>query len=141
MLDTQPGRRLRGRGNELAALDGALETVRAGRSVVLVVHGEPGIGKTVLLEYLVGQAVACRVVRAAGRESERELAFATLHQLCGPLMDSAERLPGPQRDALATAFGLSAGAAPDRFLLGLAVLTLLSEAADEIGRASCRERV
>ncbi len=102
-----------------------------GESRVLVVHGEPGVGKTVLLEYLAEQAAGCRVVRVAGVQSEMELAFAGLHQLCAPLLDRLEVLPGPQREALRTAFGLSAGPAPDRFLVGLAVLSLLAEAAAE----------
>jgi hypothetical protein len=95
-----------------------------------VLRGEPGIGKRALLEYLLEQASGCRIARAAGVQSEMELAFAGLHQLCAPLLDRLDRLPGPQRDALATAFGLSAGAAPNRFLVGPAVLSLFSEAAD-----------
>ena len=98
---------------------------------MLVVRGEPGVGKTALLEYLAGQASGCRVARAAGVQSEMELAFAGLHQLCAPMLDHLERLPEPQRDALRTAFGISAGPAPDRFLVGLAVLGLLSEVAGE----------
>jgi hypothetical protein len=98
---------------------------------VLVVHGEPGIGKTALLEYLAGRASGCRVVRVMGVQSEMELAFAGLHQLCAPMLDHLEALPVPQRDALRIVFGLSAGPAPDRFLVGLAVLSLASEAAGE----------
>ena len=105
--------------------------VRAGESRALVVHGEPGVGKTALLEYLAGQASGCRVARAGGVQSEMELAFAVLHQLCAPMLDRLERLPAPQRDALRTALGLSAGPAPDRFLIGLAALGLLSEMAGE----------
>ena len=105
--------------------------VRAGESRALVVHGEPGVGKTALLEYLAGQASGCRVMRAGGVQSEMELAFAVLHQLCAPMLDRLERLPAPQRDALRTALGLSAGPAPDRFLIGLAALGLLSEMAAE----------
>ncbi|KUN38386.1 LuxR family transcriptional regulator [Streptomyces olivochromogenes] len=93
--------------------------------------GEPGVGKTALLEYLAVQALGCRVVRAAGVQSEMELAFAGLHQLCAPLLDRLEHLPGPQRDALRTAFGMSEGPAPNRFLVGLAVLGLLSEVAEQ----------
>ena len=89
------------------------------------------MGKTALLDYAVESASDLRVVRAAGVESEMELAFAALHQLCGPMLDRLGRLPGPQRDALGTAFGLEAGPAPDLFLVGLAVLSLLSEAAGE----------
>ncbi len=96
-----------------------------------MVRGEPGVGKTVLLDYLVGRASGCRVVRAVGVQSEMELAFAGLHQLCAPMLDHAESLPVPQREALRTAFGLSAGPVPDRFLVGLAVLGLLSETAGE----------
>src|SRR5215469_10637315 len=122
---------LRGRGSECSALDRLIEEVRAGASRVLVVRGEPGVGKTALLDYLAGRASGCRVATAAGIQSEMELAFAGLHQLCAPMLDRLERLPGPQRDALRTAFGMSAGPAPDRFLVGLAVLGLLSEVAAE----------
>ena len=122
---------LTGRRAECGVLDRLVEAVRAGESRALVVHGEPGVGKTALLEYLAEQASGCRVARAAGVQSEMELAFAGLHQLCAPMLDRLERLPAPQRDALRTAFGLSAGPAPDRFLVGLAVLSLLSEVAEE----------
>jgi DNA-binding CsgD family transcriptional regulator len=103
--------------------------VLAGESRVLVVHGEAGVGKTALLEHLAGHAPGLRVTRASGVQSEMELAFAGLHQLCAPTLDSLDTLPAPQRDALRTAFGMSSGPAPDRFLLGLAVLSLLSHAA------------
>ena len=96
-----------------------------------MVRGEPGVGKTALLDYLARQASGCRVARATGAQPEMELAFAGLHQLCAPMLGHAERLPAPQRDALRTAFGLSAGPAADRFLVGLAVLGLLSEVAAE----------
>jgi DNA-binding CsgD family transcriptional regulator/tetratricopeptide (TPR) repeat protein len=96
-----------------------------------VVRGEPGVGKTALLDYLAERASGCLVARAAGVQSEMELAFAGLHQLCAPMLDHAESLPDPQREALRTAFGLSAGPVPDRFLVGLAVLGLLSETAGE----------
>jgi DNA-binding CsgD family transcriptional regulator len=119
-----------GRRSECAVLDQLLRVVRSGRSSVLVLRGEPGIGKTALLGYLVERASGCRIARAAGVQSEMELAFAGLHQLCAPLLDQLDRLPGPQRDALATAFGLGAGAAPNRFLVGLAALSLLSETAE-----------
>jgi DNA-binding CsgD family transcriptional regulator len=105
--------------------------VRAGEGRALVVRGEPGVGKTVLLDYLAGRAPGCRVARAAGVQSEMELAFAGLHQLCAPMLDHAKSLPVPQREALLTAFGLSAGPVPDRFLVGLAVVGLLSETAGE----------
>jgi len=130
--------RLRGRASgltdrrgECGVLDQLINTVRAGGSGVLVVRGEPGVGKSALLDYLVGYAAGCRVVRAAGVQSEMELAFAGLHQLLAPVLDRADRLPVPQRDALRTAFGLSAGPVPDRFLVGLAVLGLVSEVAGE----------
>ena len=119
---------------ERAVLDQVLTAVQAGQSRVLVVHGEPGVGKSALLDYLAGRAAECRVVRVAGAQSEMELAFAGLHQLCAPLLEHLEHLeglPGPQRDALRTAFGISAGPAPDRFLVGLAVLGLVSEAAGD----------
>jgi DNA-binding CsgD family transcriptional regulator len=122
---------LRGRHNECAALDRLLQDVRAQQSRVLVLRGEAGVGKTALLEYLVANASGCRVARAAGVESEMELAFAGVHQLCAPMLSQLEHLPGPQRDALRTAFGLSAGVAADRFLVGLAVLSLLSEVAED----------
>ncbi|HTT53676.1 MAG TPA: ATP-binding protein [Streptosporangiaceae bacterium] len=122
---------LRGRRGECERLDRLLAGVRAGSSGVLVVRGEAGVGKSALLDYVVESAADLQVVRAAGVESEMELAFAALHQLCAPALDRLGRLPGPQRDALGTAFGLQAGAAPDRFLVGLAVLSLLSEAAGE----------
>ncbi|GAA1240391.1 LuxR family transcriptional regulator [Pseudonocardia aurantiaca] len=122
---------LLGRGSECEALDRLLEAVQSGESRALVVRGEPGVGKTALLEYLVEQASLCRVARAAGVQSEMELAFAGLHQLCAPMLDQVEQLPTPQRDAVRMAFGLSDGHAPDRFLVGLAVLGLLAEAARE----------
>jgi DNA-binding CsgD family transcriptional regulator len=122
---------LRGRRGECEVLDRLLEGARGGRSAVLVVQGEAGVGKTALLDYAVSSAPDLTFVRAAGVESEMELAFAGLHQLCGPILDRLGHLPGPQRDALATAFGLETGPAPDRFLVGLAVLRLLSEVAGE----------
>ncbi len=116
---------------ERAALSQLLDAARAGRSGVLVVRGEPGIGKTALLEYLVESAAGLRVARVAGVESEMELAFAALQQLCAPMLGKLAGLPDPQRAALGVAFGLETGAAPDRFLVGLAVLSLLSEAAEQ----------
>jgi hypothetical protein len=116
---------------ECGVLDGLVEAVCAGASRVLVVHGEPGVGKTALLEYLADRAAGYRVLRVSGVQWEMELAFAGLHQLCVPLLDRLEVLPGPQREALRTAFGMSEGPAPDRFLVGLAVLGLLAEAAAE----------
>jgi DNA-binding CsgD family transcriptional regulator len=120
-----------GRRAERTVIDRLIEALRAGESRALVVVGEPGIGKTALLEYAAGRASGCRVVRTAGVQSEMELAFAGLQQLCAPMLDRVDGLPVPQRDAMRTAFGLSAGPAPDRFLVGLAVLSLLSEVAEE----------
>jgi hypothetical protein len=122
---------LRGRGAECDALDRLAGAVRAGESRALVVYGEPGVGKTALLDYVAGQASGCRVARAAGVQSEMELAFAGVHQLCAPMLDHLDRLPVPQGEALRTAFGVSAGPPPDRFLVGLAVLGLLSDVAGE----------
>ena len=122
---------LQGRKRECEVLDRLLDAARTGRSGALVVCGEPGIGKTALLDYAIESATDFWVVRAVGVESEMELAFAALQQLCAPLLDLLERIPNPQRDALNTAFGLQTGAAPDSFLVGLAVLNLLSEAATE----------
>ena len=112
-------------------LAGLVAAVRAGQSRVLVLRGEPGVGKTALLDALAGHAAGCRVVRTAGVQSEIELAFAGLHQLLAPMLDRLDQLPGPQREALRTAFGLAAGPPPDRFLVALAVLSLLSEVAGE----------
>ncbi|KAA0079076.1 LuxR family transcriptional regulator [Mycolicibacterium sp. P9-64] len=119
---------LTGRTAECAVLDRLVSAVRGGESRALVIHGEIGVGKTALLDYAAEHAPGCRTVRAAGVQSEMELAFAGLHQLCGSLLDHATQLPGPQRDALHTAFGISSGPMPDRFLIGLAVLGLLAEA-------------
>src|SRR5499427_6272858 len=137
-MAADPGRRGRARGltgrlSERDMLGRLVEAVRAGHSRALVVRGEPGVGKTVLLDHLSGQASGsgCRVARATGVESEMELAFAGLHQLCAPLLGRAGRLPVPQRGALRTAFGVAAGPPPDRFFVGLAVLSLLSEVAGE----------
>ena len=111
---------LLGRRSECDTLDRLLDAVRRGESRALVLHGEPGVGKTALLRYVAQRASGCRVVRAGGVQSEMEIAFAGLHQLCAPLLGRLDALPGPQRDALRTTFGLSAG---------------------KIGRASWRERV
>src|SRR5216110_202123 len=126
-----PASGLLDRGSEREVLERLVARVRAGESAVLVLRGEAGIGKTVLLEHLSGAAEGCGIARAAGVESEMELAFAGLHALCAPMLGRLAHLPGPQRDALSTAFGLSAAAPPDRFLVGLAVLSLLADAAEE----------
>ena len=123
--------RLTDRDGERDVLDRLVDAVRAGESRVLVIRGDPGVGKTVLLDYLAERAGGCRVARAAGVHSEMELAFAGLHQLCAPMLDYLDRIPVPQRDALRTALGLAAGPPPDRFLVGLAVLSLLSEVAGD----------
>jgi DNA-binding CsgD family transcriptional regulator len=115
------------RHRERDVLDRLVDAVQAGESRTLVVRGDPGVGKSALLGYLAERAHGCRVARAAGVQSEMELAFAGLHQLCAPMLGHTKQLPAPQRDALRTAFGLSAGPPPDRFLVGLAVLSLLSE--------------
>jgi DNA-binding CsgD family transcriptional regulator len=120
-----------GRRAERQQLSRLLDAVRGGESRVLVVCGEAGVGKTALLESAISSASGFGVARAAGVESEMELAFAALQQLCAPMLDRLDRLPGPQRDALGVAFGLRAGDPPDRFLVGLAVLGLLSEVAEE----------
>ena len=122
---------LAGRGAEGARLDRLLADARVGQSAVLVLRGEPGIGKTALLGHVAERAAGFRVVRAAGAGSEMELPFAGLHQLCGPMLGGVGRLPTPQRDALGTAFGLTSGPQADRFLIGLAVLSLLSGTAEE----------
>jgi DNA-binding CsgD family transcriptional regulator len=122
---------LQGRRTECAALDRLLEAAQGGHSGVLVVRGEAGVGKSALLEYALSAGSEFRVTQAAGVESEMELPFAGLHQLCATLLDRLDRLPPPQRDALGTAFGLTSGARPDRFLVGLAFLSLLSDTADQ----------
>jgi len=122
---------LRGRDGEQALLDRLLVDVRRGESRSLVLGGEAGIGKTALLQYLIGSASDFTVLRAVGVESEMELAYASLHQLCAPVLDRLERLPAPQREALHVVFGMTSGTAPDRFLVGLGILSLLSDAADE----------
>ncbi|GIJ54402.1 helix-turn-helix transcriptional regulator [Virgisporangium aurantiacum] len=122
---------LRGRGGECGVIDDFLGAVRAGAGRALVVHGEPGVGKTALLDHLVERASGCRLARAAGVESEMELAYAGLHQLLTPMLHRVDELPGPQCAALQTAFGLRSGPVPDRFLVGLATLSLLAEVAEE----------
>jgi hypothetical protein len=117
--------------DERGVMDGLVEAVRSGQSQVLVMHGEPVVGKTALLGYLASRAEGCRTVRAVGVQSEMELPFAGLHQMCAPLLGYLVRVPAPQREALHTAFGISSGPPPDRFLIGLAVLSLLSAAAED----------
>jgi DNA-binding CsgD family transcriptional regulator len=134
MATGEPGREpesLRGRESECALLDDVIAALQAGESRTLLIHGEAGIGKSALLNYVVESATGMRLLRAAGVESEMELAYASLHQLCSPVLDAVERLPPPQREALEVVFGRTVAPTPDRFLVGLAVLTLLSEAADE----------
>jgi DNA-binding CsgD family transcriptional regulator len=134
-MKSHPGRGqgigLQGRESECAQLDGVTTAIQHGESRSLVLRGEAGIGKTALLQYLIASAAGITVLRAAGVESEMELPFASLHQLCGPLLDGLGRLPTPQGQALEIAFGERAGAPPDRFLVGLAVLSLFSERAEE----------
>jgi len=124
-------RALLGREREREALDGLLDGVRAARGGVLVIHGEAGVGKTALLEYAVEAAPEFRIARTVGVEAEMELPFAAAQQLCAPFLDLTDRLPQPQHEALDVAFGLSTGPAPNEFLVGLAVLGLLAEVAEE----------
>jgi len=131
MMVVVDAKRLLGRDRELAVLERLLDTARGGHGAIIVVHGEPGVGKTALLELAVEVGEDFRVVRTAGVEGEMELDYAALQRLCSPIMGFAERLPDPQRDALDVAFGLNAGAASSPFLVGLAVLGLLSDAAEE----------
>lgn len=131
MTISDPGAELLGRRNECQALDDLLAGARAGRSAAVVLRGEAGIGKTELLRYLRDQATGCRVVTAVGVQSEMELSYAGLHQLCAELLSGLDQLPEPQRDALGTAFGLRAGDAPDRFLVSLATLSLLADASGD----------
>jgi DNA-binding CsgD family transcriptional regulator/tetratricopeptide (TPR) repeat protein len=121
---------LLGRERERDVLDRLLDGVRGGRGGVLVVDGEAGVGKTALLEYMVEAAREFRIARTSGAEAEMELPFAAVQQLCSPFLDFLDRLPQPQHEALGVAFGLITGTAPDPFLVGLAVLGLLSEVAE-----------
>ena len=130
-VPTDPGGpKLRGREVECARLDELLIALRSGQSGALVVHGEAGCGKSALLDYVAERSDGCSLDRAVGVQSEMELPFAKLHQLCMPVIDRVDRLPTPQGSALRTAFGLSDGRQPDPFLVGLAVLTLLSDVAE-----------
>ena len=121
----------RGRTSEREVLDRLLERVRGGESAALVIRGEAGVGKTAMLRYAARQASGFRVAQVGGVESEMELPYAGLHQLCGPMLAQLDALPGPQQGALSVAFGLSSGEAPDRFLVALATLGLLAQTADE----------
>src|SRR6185503_18155647 len=123
-------RTLVGRRAECEFLDTVLADARAGRSRVVVLRGEAGSGKTALLDFVAERDAGWHVATAVGIEMEMELAYSGLHQLCSPMLDHLDRLPTPQRSALATVFGHETGPAPDRFLVGLATLTLLAEAAD-----------
>ena len=128
---------LRGRDVECRQLDQVVDAVHGGASRALVIRGEAGIGKSALLDYLVAKAARCAVVRACGIQAEAKLAFAGLHQLCTPpALDRLDHVPPPQREALCIALGLRTGGAPDPFLLGLAVLRLLSQAASERPRSA-----
>src|SRR3954462_2321775 len=122
--------RFLGRTSEREAIDRLLAEARAGHSGVLVIRGEAGIGKSALLRYAARQAAGFRVMQVTGVEAEMELPFAGVHQLCAPMLDELDALPRPQRDALSVALGLAAGEVPDRFLIGLAVLGLLSAVAE-----------
>ena len=120
-----------GRTGEREYLDRLLENARAGKSEVLVIRGEAGLGKTALLRHLVSQATGFNVAQIAGVESEMELPFAGLHQLSAPMLAQIDLLPAPQREALSIAFGLSSGKTPDRFLVALGALSLLAQSAEE----------
>src|SRR5437764_2168731 len=119
------------RASEREALDRLLSQAREGQSAVLVLRGEAGIGKTALLRYVADNAAGFRVVQSTGVQAEMELPFAGIHQLCAPLLDQLQALPRPQQDALNVALGLASGDTPNRFLVSLAVLGLLSAAAEE----------
>jgi DNA-binding CsgD family transcriptional regulator len=129
MVTSAPRAELLGRRRERGVVDGLLEGARGGRSGVLAVYGEPGVGKTALLEYAIDAAADFRVERAVGVEGEMELAYAALHQLCSPILDLRGNLPNPQREALEVALGLAAGSPPNQFLVGVAALGLMTEAA------------
>jgi DNA-binding CsgD family transcriptional regulator len=131
MVVTAHEGRLLGRERERLVLERLLATARDGHGALLVVHGDPGVGKTALLEHVVEAADGFCVVRTAGVEGERELDYAALQRFCAPILEFCERLPDPQREALTVAFGLSAGQAPSPFLVGLAALGLLSDAAEQ----------
>ncbi|MGH9133473.1 MAG: ATP-binding protein, partial [Ilumatobacteraceae bacterium] len=131
MHDRRPAPRLLGRRRECEALNHLLTDALAGRSGAVVLRGEAGVGKSALLDYLSDRVTSWHVAGAVGVESEMEFAYSGLHQLCAPMLDRLDRLPVPQRDALATVFGLSASPPPDRFLVALATLTLFADLADQ----------
>jgi hypothetical protein len=122
---------LLGRTRECGQLNELLDVVRRGESQILVLRGEPGIGKTALLDYAVASARGFNEIRATGSESESALPFAALHQVCTPILDKLDRLPEPQQDALRITFGVTTGDVPDRLLIGLATSSLFSEASAE----------
>src|SRR6266850_1166173 len=130
-LTAVPGAQLLGRQRQREVLDRLLDAARTGHGRVLVVRGEPGVGKTALLGYAIETAQEFRVAYTAGVEGETQLAYAALQRLCSPILELIEVLPDPQGDALAVAFGLSSGHVPNPYLVGLAVLNLLSAAAEE----------
>src|SRR5689334_18775970 len=123
--------KLTGRRAESLVLDQLVAAMRRGESGALVVHGEAGVGKTALVEDLAARVPDCRVVHTSGVESEMELPFAAVHQLCAPMLNRLDHLPSPQRQALYVAFGMTVGSAPDQFLIGLSVLGLLSAVSEE----------
>jgi len=125
------GQRLRGRDSECEILSGLVANARSGTSRVVVLRGEAGVGKTALLGYVAEHASGFRCVEVAGVQSDMELAFAGLQQLCAPLLTHLDKLPEPQREALNVAFGRGVGPTPDRFLVGLAVLSLIAATATE----------
>ncbi|GIJ54411.1 helix-turn-helix transcriptional regulator [Virgisporangium aurantiacum] len=131
MTSGAPAPELRGRRTARAILDRMVADVRAGQGRALLIRGEAGVGKSALLDDLAGRAGGFKIARVAGVEAEMELAFAGLHQVCGSMLPLRDRLPGPQREALAVAFGYSAGSPPDRFLVGVAVLSLLAVVSED----------
>src|SRR5689334_10989107 len=130
-MAAEQAREFRDRLSERKALEGLLQDARDGCSAVLVVRGEAGVGKSALLRDVGQRASGFRIAHLAGVESEMELPFAGLHQLCAPMLAAIDGLPQPQRDALRVALGLAAGDAPDHFLVALGTLTLLADAAEE----------
>src|ERR687897_1446098 len=131
MAAATPASQFLDRRRERKRLDALLSDARAGRSAVLVLRGEAGVGKTALLRYIARQPSGSRVAQIAGVEAEMELPFAGVHQLCAPMLDRLPVLPAPQRDALSIALGVATGHPPDRFLISLAMLSLLSAVAEE----------